>query len=54
MAQKALRKLSKYRSKRDFEVTDEPSGEGEVATSEHLRFVIQKHAAPRLHYDLRL
>src|SRR4026208_1481465 len=54
MAQKALRKLSKYRSKRDFEVTDEPSGEGKVATSEHLRFVIQKHAARRLHYDLRL
>jgi bifunctional non-homologous end joining protein LigD len=54
MAQKALRKLSKYRSKRDFTVTGEPSGEREVATSEHLRFVIQKHAARRLHYDLRL
>ena len=51
---KALRKLSKYRSKRDFTVTDEPSGKGKVATSEHLRFVIQKHAARRLHYDLRL
>ena len=54
MAQKALRKLSKYRSKRDFAVTSEPSGVGKVATSEHLRFVIQKHAARRLHYDLRL
>src|SRR5688572_2735096 len=54
MAQKAPRKLSKYRSKRDFTVTDEPSGKGKVATSEHLRFVIQKHAARRLHYDLRL
>jgi len=54
MAQKALRKLSKYRSKRDFAVTNEPSGVGKVATSEHLRFVIQKHAARRLHYDLRL
>src|SRR6186713_2940813 len=51
---KALRKLSKYRSKRDFTVTDEPSGKGKVATSEHLRFVIQKHTARRLHYDLRL
>src|SRR6186713_1322037 len=51
---KALRKLSKYRSKRDFTVTDEPSGKGKVATSEHLRYVIQKHAARRLHYDLRL
>jgi bifunctional non-homologous end joining protein LigD len=54
MARKALRKLSKYRSKRDFTVTGEPSGEAEVAKSEHLRFVIQKHAARRLHYDLRL
>ena len=54
MAQKALRKLSKYRLKRDFAVTNEPSGVGKVATSEHLRFVIQKHAARRLHYDLRL
>jgi bifunctional non-homologous end joining protein LigD len=54
MAQKALRKLSKYRSKRDFAVTKEPSGEAEVAPSEHMRFVIQKHAARRLHYDLRL
>src|SRR4026209_666543 len=54
MAKEALSKLSKYRAKRNFTVTDEPSGEGEVATSEHLRFVIQKHAARRLHYDLRL
>src|SRR6187455_3162769 len=54
MAKEALRKLSKYRSKRNFTVTDEPSGENEVATSDHLRFVIQKHAARRLHYDLRL
>ena len=54
MAQKALRKLSKYRSKRDFAVTDEPSGVGKVAASEHLRFVIQKHAARRLNYYLRL
>lgn len=54
MAKGALRRLSKYRSKRDFTVTDEPSGEAEVTTSEHLRFVIQKHAARRLHYDLRL
>jgi bifunctional non-homologous end joining protein LigD len=54
MAKEALRKLSRYRSKRDFTVTVEPSGEEEVATSEHLRFVIQKHAARRLHYDLRL
>jgi len=47
-------KLAKYRSKRDFEKTAEPSGEREVVASEHRRFVIQKHAATRLHYDLRL
>ena len=48
------RKLSKYRAKRDFTRTDEPSGAIDVAPAEHLRFVIQKHAATRLHYDLRL
>src|SRR5579884_988018 len=50
----ASRKLSKYRAKRDFTKTAEPSGTLEVAPAEHLRFVIQKHAARRLHYDLRL
>jgi bifunctional non-homologous end joining protein LigD len=50
----AVRKLSTYRSKRDFTKTPEPSGREAVARSEHLRFVIQKHAARRLHYDLRL
>ena len=48
------RKLSNYRAKRDFTRTAEPSGELDVAPAEHLRFVIQKHAATRLHYDLRL
>ena len=48
-------KLQKYQSMRDFGVTAEPSGgEGDVAPSDRLRFVIQKHAATRLHYDLRL
>jgi bifunctional non-homologous end joining protein LigD len=46
--------LSRYRSKRDFTKTAEPSGEIAVAPSARLRFVIQKHAATRLHYDLRL
>lgn len=50
----ANRKLSKYRSKRDFKKTAEPSGSRAVARAEQLRFVIQKHAARRLHYDLRL
>jgi len=47
-------KLATYRAKRDFAVTAEPSGERAVAPSERLRFVVQKHAASRLHYDLRL
>jgi bifunctional non-homologous end joining protein LigD len=50
----SLRNLSTYRKKRDFEKTAEPSGEAVVAPSKHRRFVIQKHAATRLHYDLRL
>jgi bifunctional non-homologous end joining protein LigD len=50
----SLRNLSTYRKKRDFEKTAEPSGEAAVAPSKHRRFVIQKHAATRLHYDLRL
>jgi len=49
-----LRDLSTYRKKRDFEKTAEPSGEAKVAPSKRRRFVIQKHAATRLHYDLRL
>ncbi len=50
----ALRKLSTYRKKRDFERTAEPSGDTPVKPSTRRRFVIQKHAATRLHYDLRL
>jgi len=49
-----LKKLSIYRKKRDFEKTVEPSGKAKVTPSRHRRFVIQKHAATRLHYDLRL
>jgi len=46
--------LSVYRAKRDFSKTDEPSGKTPVALSPRLRFVVQKHAARQLHYDLRL
>jgi bifunctional non-homologous end joining protein LigD len=46
--------LTTYRKKRDFEKTAEPSGKARVAASKERRFVIQKHAASRLHYDLRL
>ena len=46
--------LSTYRSKRDFKKTAEPSGDVEIKASNRRRFVIQKHDATRLHYDLRL
>ena len=45
--------LEKYDAKRNFSKTPEPRGE--VARSgERLSFVIQKHAASKLHYDFRL
>ena len=44
--------LDHYHSKRAFDRTPEPLG-GEASTVGH-RFVVQKHAASRLHYDLRL
>ena len=50
----SLRNLHTYRKKRDFEKTAEPSGDTPVVPSKRRRFVIQKHAATRLHYDLRL
>jgi bifunctional non-homologous end joining protein LigD len=46
--------LRRYRDKRDFTKTAEPSGRAKVLPSKHRRFVIQKHAASHLHYDLRL
>ena len=47
--------LSEYRSKRDFRKTPEPSGTATGAReAAALRFVIQKHQATTLHYDLRL
>src|SRR6185437_10257399 len=48
------RTLAKYRDKRDFSKTSEPRGGNEVPPAGHLRFVVQKHAARQLHYDLRL
>jgi bifunctional non-homologous end joining protein LigD len=48
--------LSIYRDKRHFESTPEPSGErGDVTKpGEARRFVVQRHRARNLHYDLRL
>lgn len=45
--------LDAYNEKRDFKKTSEPAGELRKS-SEQLQFVIQKHAASRLHYDFRL
>lgn len=45
--------LRTYREKRDFKKTAEPSGGG-LEPSPSPIFVVQKHAARRLHYDLRL
>jgi bifunctional non-homologous end joining protein LigD len=47
-----MKKLAEYRQKRHFDKTAEPAGS--VAREAKARFVIQKHAATRLHYDLRL
>ncbi|MBV9892137.1 MAG: DNA ligase D, partial [Rhizobacter sp.] len=44
--------LRPYFEKRDFNVTSEPTGG--KATRGKLSFVVQKHAATRLHYDFRL
>ena len=52
--------LEAYRARRDFAVTQEPSGAGgakskpKKAAKSALGFVVQKHAARRLHYDFRL
>lgn len=48
--------LEKYRARRNFDLTAEPSGkEGKtIAEPQQLSFVVQKHQATRLHYDFRL
>jgi len=61
----AAEQLREYQRKRDFEKTAEPSGTStgastrarkpsRSAAANRLAFVIQKHAATQLHYDLRL
>lgn len=45
--------LKVYQSKRNFAITSEPS-EGGTPSPDARAFVIQKHWASRLHYDLRL
>lgn len=45
--------LQEYKNKRDFNKTAEPKA-GTSKNSRELIFVVQKHAASRLHYDFRL
>ncbi len=54
-----MKKLELYRKKRDFKKTPEPSGKKKAARGTKKKppeaiFVIQKHAASHLHYDVRL
>jgi len=46
--------LKEYHRKRNFGVTSEPATHGRAGRRKASRFVIQKHAASRLHYDFRL
>ena len=46
--------LERYRQKRNFRVTPEPRGKVKKRNLRELSFVVQKHAARRMHYDFRL
>jgi bifunctional non-homologous end joining protein LigD len=48
------RRLKAYAAKRTFEKTPEPPPRGRVSRKKHRVFVVQKHQARALHYDLRL
>jgi bifunctional non-homologous end joining protein LigD len=47
-------RLKVYREKRDFSRTPEPAPKSKRKASRKLGYLIQKHAARRLHYDFRL
>jgi bifunctional non-homologous end joining protein LigD len=46
--------IDTYRARRDFTATSEPAPRESVATASAPIFVVQKHAARRLHWDFRL
>ena len=50
---KAADLLSEYNAKRDFSKTAEPAGAQDSTTGGNI-FIVQKHDATRLHWDLRL
>ncbi|HSB24962.1 MAG TPA: DNA ligase D [Burkholderiaceae bacterium] len=54
MCARPAQPLREYRAKRNFAATPEPAGDDATARPGPLAYVMQKHAATRLHYDLRL
>ena len=50
----AKAKLSEYSAKRSFSATPEPPPQERASAAGPLLFVVQQHAARRLHYDFRL
>lgn len=47
-------RLATYRKKRHFDRTPEPSGGARARAADERIFVVQQHAARRLHFDFRL
>nr|WP_235497785.1 DNA polymerase ligase N-terminal domain-containing protein [Frankia sp. R43] len=53
-AEQAPDRLGRYRRRRDFQATPEPAGDGAGSgPAGAARFVVQRHRARKLHYDLR-
>lgn len=50
----SLDKLKEYQQRRNFQKTKEPQGKVKELKKGKLAYVVQKHDASRLHYDLRL
>ncbi len=54
MSARSNEKLQPYRSKRSFSATPEPAAQAAIPRDGPLLFVVQQHAARRLHFDFRL